>query len=379
MNKMLRKTATIVVLMSMVLFALSSCGKKEDATEEKKTNGNNEKVFNVETVIPETRSLDHSISATGTAHADSEISISATVSGVLEEMEVEVGDFVKEGQSLAKIDTAKHKLYLEQAKAAFAQAKAAYRNAELELERKEKLLEKKAISQGMFDAVKAQYDSMKAAREMAEVQYKLAERTYNDSMVPAPIEGFIQSKFKEKGEYVDTMTSGPILEMVKTNPIRVKFSLPEKYASTVKPGLKFVANISALPNEEFKGKVKTVSPAVDQATRTISLEGEIDNSDFRITPGAFAEISLKMNGNSKSLVLPAEAIVTDQGQKFVFKVEDGKAVRTRISTGIRTNGDVEVLTGLSAGDEIILEGLNGLYNGAKVTTEKPVRAEEEEK
>lgn len=374
---MIRKIITGILVCSLTLFTLTSCTKKEEITEEKKAE-NNQKIFEVKTVSPEYRNLDQILSATGTANADREITISATVSGVLEQVFVEVGDYVKEGDSLAEIDTVKHKLYLEQGQAAFAQAKASYENARLELERKKKLLDRNAISQGMFDSIEARYEAMKAAKEMATVQMKLAEKTYSDSKVPSPLEGFISERFRERGEYVDTMTSGPIMSIVKTDPIRVKFSLPEKYSSMMKRGYEFTARFSSLPNEEFNGKISIVSPAVDTETRTISLEGKIANRKFRIKPGTFAEIELKMNGNGKSMVIPRKAIFSEQGQKFVYLVVDGKAVKTKIKPGTLTDGYEEVLDGLTDEDAVIIDGANGIYNGAEVKV-KNSRTEEERK
>jgi membrane fusion protein (multidrug efflux system) len=218
----------------------------------------------------------------------------------------------------------------------------------------------------MFDGIKTQYESMKAAKEAASVQYKLAERSYDDAQLKSPLTGFVKDRMVDPGEYVDTMTSGPIFEIIKIDPIKVQFNLPEKYASMVKPGYRFTSKFSSLPGEQYEGLISIVSPAVDQQTRTVMLEGKIDNSKSRIKAGSFAEVVLTIKGSNEALVIPKEAVVSEQGQKYVFKIDGDSVVKTRIKIGSMVNGVEEVIDGLTVDDKIVTDGLNGLYTGAKI-------------
>ena len=365
---MTRRLVIITLLLLTGLLILPGC--KSGVDEEATTNGNgSEKIFKVSVSSPEIMNIDQEISATGTAHADLDVSVKTQVTGVIDKVMVDEGSFVKEGDILIQIELEKFKLYLEQAKAALAQASAAYENARLELDRKQKLFEKNAISQGMFDAVKAQYESMKAAKEAANVQVELAERSYNDAQLKSPLTGYVKARMIDPGEYVDTMTSGPIFEIIKIDPIKVQFNLPEKYASMVEPGYKFSSSFTSLPGEKYDGVISIVSPAVDQQTRTVMLEGKISNPKSRIKAGSFAEVVLTLKGSNKALVVPTKAIVSEQGQKYIFKVDGDSVVKTRIKIGSVVDGVEEVIEGITSNDKIVVDGLNGLFTGAKIEIE----------
>lgn len=362
---MMKKLLSIAVVAVLFMFSMTAC-KGKDSSESKNHNNNGQNIYQVQVVKPEMKKVNHFISATGTANPDREVEIKTTVSGVIDKIYVEEGDYVNAGQALADIDLNKFHLYVEQSTAALAQAKAAFNNASLELERKKTLFEKKAISEGMFDGIKTQYEANKAAYNMAEVGLKNANLTYNDAKMTSPISGYIKSREKEAGEYVDAMMDNLLFVVIKTDPIRVRFSLPEKYVGMVKKGYKFSTTFNYLPEKEFEGIVTIIPPAVDQATRTVTIEGQIKNTHSLIKAGAFAEIKLNLDGNQKSITVPSSALLSEQGEKYVYKMVDGKAVRTKIIVGVENGDYVEVLSGLSLDDQIITEGKSGLYDGASV-------------
>jgi membrane fusion protein (multidrug efflux system) len=362
---MMKKLTSISIVAGLFLFSMIAC-KGKDSSELEKNNKNGQNIYQVQAVKPEMKKVNHFISATGTANPDREVEIRTTVSGVIDKIYVEEGDYVNAGQSLADIDLKKFQLVVEQSRAALSQAKAAYENANLELERKKTLLDKKAISQGMFDGIKTQYEAMKAAYEMAQVGIKNSDMIYNDARLKTPISGYIKKREKEVGEYVDAMMDNLLFVVIKTDPIRLRFSLPEKYVGMVKKGYKFSTTFNYLPEKEFEGTVTIIPPAVDQATRTVMIEGQIRNSNSLIKAGAFAEIKLNLDGNQKSLTVPSNAVLSEQGEKYVYRIIDGKAVRTKIIIGVENGEYIEILSGLSLDDQIVTEGKSGLYDGASV-------------
>ena len=362
---MTKKLLSISAVSILLLFGMTACkGKGSSEQENNKKNGQN--VYQVQVVKPEMKNIDHIVSATGTAHPDREVEIKTTVSGVIDKIYVEEGDYVNEGQKLADIDLKKFQLVVEQSNAALAQAKAAFNNASLELERKKTLFEKKAISEGMFDGVKTQYEASKAAYEMAQVGMKNSNLIFNDANMAAPISGYIKTRAKEAGEYVDAMMDNLVFVIIKTDPIRIKFSLPEKYAGMVKKGYKFTVSFDYLQDKTYEGVVTIVPPAVDQATRTVTIEGQVRNPKSTIKAGAFAQIKLNLDGNQKSLTVSADTIISEQGEKFVYKMVNGKAVRAKVIIGAENGDYVEILSGISIDDQIITEGKSGLFDGADI-------------
>jgi len=365
----MKKLISISIVVVLILFSLNAC-KGKDKSDSENQNKNGQNVYQVQVVKPELKHVNHFISATGTANPDREVEVKTTVSGVIDKIYVEEGDYVKAGQSLADIDLKKFRLVVEQSDASFAQAKAAFNNASLELERKKTLYEKKAISEGMFDGVKTQFEASKAAYDMAHVGVKNANLIFDDAKMSAPISGYIKSRSKEAGEYVDAMMDNLLFVIIKTDPIRVRFALPEKYAGMVKKGYKFTVTFDYLKEKTFEGIVTIVPPAVDQSTRTLTVEGQIRNPNSIIKAGAFAEIKLSLNGKQKSLTIPSNAILSEQGEKFVYKMVDGKAARTKIIVGAENGEFVEILNGVLLDDLIITEGKAGIYDGAVVETKQ---------
>jgi membrane fusion protein (multidrug efflux system) len=347
------------------MFTMIAC-KGKDSSDSENQNKNGQNVYQVQVVKPEMKKVNHFISATGTANPDREVTVKTTVSGVIDKIYVEEGDYVQAGQALADIDLKKFQLVVEQSNAMLAQAKAAFNNANLELERKKTLFEKKAISEGMFDGVKTQYEASKAAYEMAQVGLKNSHLIFDDAKMAAPISGYIKSREKEAGEYVDAMMDNLLFVIIKTDPIRIRFSLPEKYAGMVKKGYKFSVTFNYLQEKSFEGFITIVPPSVDQSTRTLTVEGQIRNPNSLIKAGAFAEIKLSLNGSQKSLTIPSNAIISEQGDKYVYKIVEGKAVRTKVIIGAENGEYIEILNGISLNDQIVTDGKSGIYDGASV-------------
>jgi len=365
---MLRKIITISISAGL-LFAMTACKNKKGSNPDEKNN-NSINVYSVQVARPEMKKINHYISATGTANPDQEVEIKTTVSGVIDKIYVEEGDYVNAGQSLADVDLKKFQLVVEQSRASLGQAKAAYENANLELERKRTLLDKKAISQGMFDGVKTQYEAVKAAYEMAQVGIKNSDMIYDDARLKTPISGYIKSREKDAGEYVDAMMDNLLFVIIKTDPIRIRFSLPEKYTGMVKKGYKFTASFNYIQDKSFDGVVTIVPPSVDQATRTVTIEGQIRNASSIIKSGAFAEIKLNLDDGQKSLTIPSNALLSEQGEKYVYKIVKGKALRTKVIIGVENGDYVEILSGISLDDQIITDGKSGIYDGATVEAQK---------
>jgi len=362
---MLKKITIISVIALFIVVAFTACDKTEESKTEK-VNNTVERIYEVGVVKPEIKRLHQHISATGTANADKEVKINATVSGVIDKIYYDKGDFVKAGDLLADIDIEKYKLGVEQAKAALSQAKAAFNNAETELKRKKKLYDKNAISDGIFDAVKTRYESAKAALEMAKVSLKGAKITYEEAHVRTPISGFIIYRGFEAGEYVNTMRSGPMFSVIKADPLKINFAVPEKYAGMLKKGYEFKVRFPALTQKEYAGTITIVSPAIDQMTRTISIEGAVRNPDLEIKAGSFTEISIKVSKTEDSMVIPSSAIISEQGEKYVFRVVDNRAKRTRVNPGVIVDGMIEILGGINTDDLVIVEGISEIHDGAEV-------------
>jgi membrane fusion protein (multidrug efflux system) len=351
-----------LMLLGMLLLVLSGCDD----------NGNNAKKTSQSIPIPvkvvslAKGKLVDSISSTGNLEGSEKAAISPKISGIMEEVLVREGNVLNKGDVLARFDDDDFRLQVKQVEAGLAQAKANFKNAEIELARKEELLKEQAIPQGLYDTFKARYEMAKAQRESAEVTLALAKQNLADTIVRSPISGVVDYRGIEPGEYYMTMSGKPIFRVVTINPIRTKFTLPEKYAGRAKVGQRVKISVDAFPGESFLGEVSVVNPSVDPISRTFNLEALIPNPDHRLKPGFFASVELIFWEKPDVFAVSQAIIGENDGKYYLFVVEDGKAVKREVFLGVKANSYVELVTGVEVGDLIVISGYEGLSDGRTV-------------
>ncbi|MCD6451917.1 MAG: efflux RND transporter periplasmic adaptor subunit [Acidobacteria bacterium] len=307
-----------------------------------------------------------SISSTGSLEGSEKSAISPKISGIIKEVLVKEGDIVKKGDVLARFNDEDFRIQVRQAEAALAQAKANFENAKLELKRKEELFKEKAIPQGIYDSFKARYEMAKAQLEGAKAALALAKQYLSDTVVRAPISGVVDYRGIEPGEYYMTMRGTPIFRIVAADPIKITFSLPEKYAGKAKVGQKVVIKVDAFPKESFTGRVSVVNPSVDPISRAFKVEALIPNPGYRLKPGFFASVELIFWEKDGVYVVPQVVVKEEGGKHYLFVVEDGKAVKREVVLGDRANSSVEVTSGVKEGDLVVVSGYEGLSDGRAV-------------
>ena len=294
--------------------------------------------------------LDNKVLTTGTVLANEEVELKSEVSGKITKILFREGSSVNAGDLLVKINDADLQAQLQSAKS----------RLELQKEteyRQKQLLEKEAISQEDYDMTANQLKVNQAEVELIKAQIDKTE-------IRAPFGGIVGLKNVSEGSYVTNSTI--IASLQNINPIKIDFSIPERYSSMVEVGDEINFSISG-NNKNYVGKVYAIEPKIDPVTRTLKIRAMCSNTGREILPGSFANVVLVLKKIENAILIPSEALIPDiQGQK-VFIYRNGSAVPQQVETGIRTDLNVQLTSGVSEGDTIITSGMLQIRPGAPVT------------
>jgi len=287
---------------------------------------------------------------TGQALAWEQIDIASEGNGNLEEQKVEVGQAVKKGDVLFHIDTIAIQSDL-------AQAQARVKLAQQERARAEGLRKSGVASPQLLDQALAEETLASAVLRSLEVRL---ER----SITRAPIDGVISSLHKEFGEYVDFGT--PLCEIVQSDRLKVVIPVPERDIARFAVGNSVAIGFDAFPDQQFTGTIYRIQPTADLATRTYPIEIELPNADGQLRPGMTARAAMVRERHNDAITVPLFAIRPMENQYFVVLEKEGTAHLRQITPG-KMNGDrVHVLSGLAAGERLIISGQRDLREGAPV-------------
>lgn len=295
------------------------------------------------------------IKAVGSVEAINGIRVANEVPGVIEAINFESGDVVKQGDVLIRIDAAIDE-------AALRTRRAEAQLAEQEFKRVSDLLPKRAVSQSQYDEAKANFDAARARVNEAEAQL-------SKKIIRAPFDGTLGIRMFDQGEYIATCT--PIVEINMLDPIYVDYTLSEKNLPNVATGYPVVATVAAVPEQDFEGSVSAINTSVNPETRTVRVRATLSNPDNLLRPGMFATVLTQQPEDNEVVTVPRTAISYNTYGDFVFVVEendDGNLVvnRRTVTTGETRNTRVAVLSGLEAGETVVEKGLLRLRAGQKV-------------
>jgi membrane fusion protein, multidrug efflux system len=315
----------------------------------------------VEVVVARTDTVRDEIAATGQIEAVQSIELRPEVDGRIVEIPVHEGQEVEEGTPLFRVDDA-------QLKAQVAQLEAQRDLAQQALARTKELIRQNAASE-------ADLEQAAATERSAQAQYDLQRIRLERTTVGAPFAGVVGQRHVSLGDYVTTSTA--LVSLHTVNPQRAAFQVPERFARALKPSERVSFQVAAIPGRVFTGEVDFVDPVVELPGRTILVKARVPNPERLLQPGMFIEARLVTAVRPRAVVIPEEAVVPTEGATFAWVVNGGKADRRRIDLGVRTPGFVEVTNGVTAGEQVVVGGLEVLAPGAPVmprVVERPAKA-----
>ena len=291
--------------------------------------------------------------AIGSFEADEEITVSAEVGGTLLSMPVDVGDVVRPGTLICRIDPENFRLRLESARALLAVAEAGLGNARSEYERKQILFDEGAIPQSTLELFRTQLEMAEAQVRSAEAAVALAEKALGDTRVEASVAGVVSARPASAGEFIGS--GDPLVVISVVDPIVLRFSVPERLAAEVAVGDEVDARLAAYPGRLFGGEVTLVSPTVDRQTRTVPIEAEFDNGDGALRPGFFAESIVRLSGGQATFLVPGGALFSTNGGLHL-RVLGAEGVREVAVALVEQRGNSSLVTGpLEGGERVELQ------------------------
>ena len=391
--------------LSAILVALAGCGgDSSEAAEKEGKQREGGAPKRVQTGRVEQRQLGSSVLVNGTLDAFDRATIGTKVAGRLQTIAVDLGSRVTRGQLIARVDPTDYNIRLQQAEAGLSQARvrlglppgggsdavdpsdtppvrearAVLEEARASRERYAALLRDGVISKADFDEVQAQarvaesryQDAFEEIRNRQAVatqrraEMALARQQLADTALYAAFDGVVQQRIASHGEYL--AAGAPVVEIVKVDPLRFRAEVPERDAASIRVGQTVQLAVDGAPGE-FTGRVTRISPTISERTRVLQMEADIPNARGALRAGSFARATIVTDTNAVSLAIPKEALITFAGIEKVMVVEQGKTKEKPVTTGRRAGELIEVLSGVAAGDEVVLNPVN-LRSGQTVVT-----------
>ena len=300
-------------------------------------------------VVVKSERLVSQINALGTAHANEAVEITSKASNTVASVRFADGQRVNKGQVLVELDSA-------QARADLAAAEAASAESASQVKRSRELIDTGVISASQFEQLEA---TMKAN----DARVAAARARVDDTIIRAPFAGRVGLRRVSVGSFVNPGATIATLDDLSV--MKVDFMVPENFLAGLREGLKVSATAAAFPGREFLGTVTAVESRIDPVTRSATVRAHVPNPDLALKPGMFLNVSLARDEHD-ALMVPEAALVPEQSRQFLFVVEDGRAARREVRIGRRQPGRVEVVAGLKAGEQVIVEGTQKVREGGAV-------------
>lgn len=291
------------------------------------------------------------IEALGTTRANESVTITAKVSEIVRKVAFESGDVVSIGDVLVDLSSGAQLAGLEE-------ARAAYQEAERQLKRQQELAERQLISA-------SQIDTQRAVRDAALARMNVVRAALSDRVITAPFDGVLGLRQVSPGSLVTPGT--PIATLDDISVIKLDFSVPERFLAVLARGQEIAAHSDTYPGRAFAGSVTSVDSRIDPVTRSVAVRAEIPNPERLLRPGMLMTVQLFREPRD-TLVIPEIAILQVGMDSFVYRVTaEQTAQRVPVELGARRKGEVEVVSGLAAGDRIVTEGTVKLRDGMRVS------------
>jgi RND family efflux transporter MFP subunit len=346
------------------------------------------------------------IEATGTLAAQDQVDLAMKVAGRLASLTVDLGDHVRQGQVIARLEPTDFRIQAEQASAALEQARtrlgllpegpvqlvdpeqtssvrqarASLTEAGLKRDRAQQLFEQQLIPRSDLDTAIAAHQIAEggyenAIEEIRNRQAMLSQRRseldfakhqLEQTVLLSPMDGAVSARQGSEGQFVPA--GSPVVRIVRLHPLRLRLPVPERAVSGVRVGQQVKIRIEQDPNTYY-GRVARLSPSIDESNRTLMVEAEIPNEQGLLRPGAFARAELVIATDRTAIFVPASALVTFAGIEKVFLAENGKSLEKPVKTGRRNGDKIEITEGVKPGELVVVDPGN-LVGGQPISVKE---------
>jgi RND family efflux transporter MFP subunit len=364
------KISKIILSILFILGLFSACSDSDDE------NSNTEAVP-VQVSIVKLGTVSQVLTYSGDIHAEYEVKVFSKIPDRIEKFYVDEGDPVKKGQVIARVAATTIEQGVKQAEAAKMAANAQEANLKVEFDRAKRLFAESAMSQQQYDAIQTQYEAAKAQAEQAQAGLVSVKSQLNDAELTAPISGIVGQRFYEEGDMANP--SMPVVSIVQMEKVKIVFDATEEDLGKLALGQEATIKVRSYVNQTFAGTVQKISPVLDPQTRMAKIEVLIDNPNYLLKPGMYAEVNVTTGLLSDVIVVPRYVSIEsttlekvdgeDQVQKnyYVYTVENGNAKQKKLDTRYVNHKSIAVNGGIAIGDTLVIVGQNNLRDGLPVS------------
>jgi membrane fusion protein (multidrug efflux system) len=325
---------------------------EQDAENEAETEEDEEVAVPVEVAEVTTGAITSYISATANLVAEDQVKVLSEAEGRVERLLVEEGDMVSKGQVLAVLVQDEAKITLSKVELKASNAKAA-------LDRAEGTRDQGLISAEAYDKLQMEYDI--ARQEVAEAEWLLAK-----TVIRAPFSACVTERFITQGQHL--RPGDELFTVADYDPLVARIYLPESDVIELEEGREVRIALAANAELTFAGRIRQIAPVVDTATGTVKVTVEAVKPPTGVRPGAFVSIGIVREQHPTALLLPRESVIRELRAAHVFISEDGTAVKKAVELGLEEGDLVEVISGVAAGDNVVVAGQGALDDGQKIKT-----------
>lgn len=312
----------------------------------------------------------------GDIRAENEVRVFSKVPDRIERFFVDEGDVVRKGSPIAQIVATTIEQAVRQAEAVLVAVKAQEANVLVEFERLRLLRQDQAISQQQYDAVATQLQATQAQVQQAEAALASARSHLRDATVTAPIFGIIGKRYYEAGDMAAPTL--PLVSVVQMERVKIVFEVTEEDLSKLAIGQPVTARVKSYPAQEFTGKIEMISPVLDPATRMAEVEVLLDNPEFKLKPGMYAQADITIGLLQEVIVVPRHAVIENTSMQriageevvtknyYVFVADSSKARQRKLEVVYMNHESLAVSAGIQEGEMLVILGQHNLRDGMTV-------------
>jgi len=338
-------------------------------------------VMAVSVTKPKASSVTTELVLPGNMQAYLDTPIFARTSGYLKRWYADIGKQVKKGELLAEIDTPEVDDQLQQARADVAAAQANYRLALTTAARWEELVKSGVVTKQGVDETRGEVDAKKSALDAARFSVERLQKLQSFKRIHAPFDGVITARNIDVGSLIDAGAGGDSKELfhiVSTRKLRVYINVPQANARDAQPGVEADLTLPEFPGKRFKGTLVRSAQSIDRMSRTLLAEVEVDNEKGTLLAGSYAQVHLKLSDSAKTLMLPVNVLLfRPEGVMVAVVQSDQRAMLTPVTLGRDFGTTVEILSGLSESDQVVVNPSDSLVSGTPVRVVKDEAAQPE--
>lgn len=312
--------------------------------------------LNVNALVVRPRTMSDRVTVPGNILPAEEVDLSFETSGKVEDVCFNEGEPVAKGTLLAKINDRPLQAQLRKLEAQVPLAKD-------RVYRSQTLLEKDAVSREAHEAVETEYEKLMADIELVKANIAQTE-------LRAPFDGVVGLRELSEGAFASPQTS--VVRLSQVSNLKIDFAIPESYASEIGPGtpIRFSLTDADGRMNSYTAEVYAVESRIDLSTRTLRVRALYPNQRTRLVPGRFASVEIGRRVENDALAVPSESLIPEMGRTYVYLYRSGTAQPAEVTTGMRTEADVQILSGLQPGDTVLTSGVMQLRTGTKVTLDR---------